>query len=258
MKGYNPLFGNLLEAGSADPGTRSQIFELNDPDNQDYEFIDVDIDKNCVVNNQESSYQHQYAYSSKKLGSSAKSSGVAAAFSGSASIPIEEFIVNVGAAVGSSSSSSSESSFNDEKDFFSKSSGEIYMNEMRCQLYTVSINQFVQPNFTKNFENGVISLNEAANNIGDSSKKTIKFIEEFGTHYTQKSFFGASLTLESRWASSAESGSERSERQKCVASAYSDSVSESVGIPGIFDESSSSTFKGRFHSTSMSCIYYID
>jgi len=74
-------------------------------------------------------------------------------------------------------------------------------------------------------------------------KKTINFIEEFGTHYTKKTFFGATLTLESRWTSSAKSGSQRSANQKCVANAYSKSISESAGVPGIFSTSSTTNFK---------------
>jgi len=125
-------------------------------------------------------------------------------------------------------------------------------NEMRCNLFTASINQFVQPVFTLNFEKGVKSLYEAATandaNLSYRRNKAIKFIEEFGTHYTQKTFFGATLSLESRWASSAKSDSERSERQKCVANAYSKSVTKKAGIPEVFDASSSNTFKNESNS----------
>jgi len=110
--------------------------------------------------------------------------------------------------------------------------GEIYMNDIRCQLFTVSTNDFVQPVFTKNFVNGVKTLYEAAKNpqSDESKRKTASFIKEFGTDYMETTFFGATLSLESRWASRAESESKRYERQSCFSKSVSNQFSEGSGF----------------------------
>jgi len=243
LYGYNPLYGNLLKAGSADPGTRSKIFEAFDQEMNVKDFIDINFDKNCAADNHESIYQSMHEYNLKKIGSFANLPEVSQSFSTSKSrILIEELKVNVEAAT-----EEHQSSFNNESLIFRSHAGEIYLNELRCQLYTVLINDFVQPNFTTNFENGIKSLYEAyLDPESDDGKKNVtRFLKEFGTHYMQTTFLGASLSIESRWSSKAKRSSERQARQHCLSAAFSESVSSAVGILGIFDGSSASAFKNQ-------------
>jgi len=245
LYGYNPLYGNLLKAGSADPGTRSKIFEAFDSEMNVMNFIDINFDKNCAADNHESIYQTMHEYNLKKIGSYANLPQVSESFSTSdPRILIEELKINVQAA-----SEGHESSFEKESLIFRNNAGEIYLNELRCQVYTVSINDFVEPQFTTNFENGIKMLYEAYqgkdSDTAESNEKVTRFLQEFGTHYMQTTFLGASLSIESRWSSKAKKSSERQARQHCLSAAFSESVSTNISILGIFDGSSALTFKNR-------------
>jgi len=236
--GYNPLYGNLLQAGSADPGTRSKIFEAA----LDDESIDINFDKNCAADNRESIYQSMYEYNLKKIGSFAHSAELSKSFSSeNLNISIGELKVNVQAAL------EGQSSLDNETLIFRHHAGEIYLNEVRCQLYTVSINEFVDQSFTSNFKNGTKQLDKAIKSKNQTEINIISrlFIEEFGTHFMQTTYMGASLAIESRWLSKAKRHSEIQTRKQCLSTAFSESVSSDVGILGLFDGSSALTFKNQ-------------
>ena len=95
--------------------------------------------------------------------------------------------------------------YSHELDFFRRHQGQIYQEIRSCQLYTVSINEYIAPVFTYGFKEAVRALHEASANpdSADSEAAIKKFWRQYGTHYMSKAAMGGSLTVESRWASNA-------------------------------------------------------
>ena len=139
LKGYNPLFGNLLSEGTSDPGTKNQIFAARDEYGDIYDFIDRNNDKNCLIETEQSTFRSQQEYERKKSGTYSSNQEMSNSFSAGGIIPFETFLLNFKFSLTQESKHTVDSSFEEEMKFFRETEGEIYMNEMRCQLFRVSI-----------------------------------------------------------------------------------------------------------------------
>ena len=179
-----------------------------------YPFIDTKNALNCLVQSQSYSYTTQAEHQQKKSGSSEWSLDVGSSFSAGGPIPIEDVIVNFQATRTQSFHADSKDEWVHETKFFKEMKGEIYQESSVCQLYKLSINEYNKPYFTTGFKNAVQKLYDASAKPDDpaSEDEVKKFWDQYGTHYLSEVYLGGSLSAESRWASSAVTSSDRSER----------------------------------------------
>ena len=110
------------------------------------------------------------------------------------------------------------------KEFFSETQGEVYVSDVKCQLYTMALTSFVKFEFTPNFINALRSLQYGAIYEEQANDIFKNFVKEFGTFYIKQVSMGAKLFIETRFASSSKSASEATDRVNCIHDAYAEST----------------------------------
>jgi len=252
LVGYNPVLSNTLMA--SDPGMKAMIFSPTKtrpaPDNRVvvnpnilyYDDIHCQVSQVTKVISSYQDYAKQRAGSFKFSGRRSSSSNF--------KIPLLTLILNYEKKESEQRYSSEDSDFQKNVKFFKDQGGEVYVNQAKCQVYKVEIDEFAKPVFTDGFIRALqVLAEEAADPELRKEKDALKrFIDYFGTHYLAKSFLGATLTVESRFDRQSNSQSERNQRKKCIGSAYGKSVSSGVRL-NTFQVSGS--FKGIGASTEL-------
>ena len=103
------------------------------------------------------------------------------------------------------------------KEFFSKTEGEIQLLTKTCQLYNIKIAQYLRPKFTQNFIRGLEDLHSTLNqeeNVKENA--AIKFIKNFGTHFSREVSFGGCMYFERRYTTTSKTDKEDEFRRKCA------------------------------------------
>ena len=241
LVGYNPMIGNRYEKGKSDPGMRNQIFSPTSVREKDGRF---DVSKNlhfsnavnCLIETGSLVIKNYQQYRDRKI--SAFSFAERSEESFSLNIPFLSFLINYEKTEAKVMSTRTVSKFEVEKNFFDETSGEIYINEARCELYKVAVDAFETPIFTPSFISGMRALHRAAvNPESRRSKRNLKrFISNFGTHYQAESWLGATLTTETRFASGSKSDDERKTRKNCVRESYRKAMVGALGGWGVNSE----------------------
>merc|ERR1711862_19219 len=76
----------------------------------------------------------------------------------------------------------------------------------------------VRPKFSRSFIQGLEKINQVI--LEKTKEEQIQamqhFIKKFGTHYSVKTRFGASMIYESRYTSAGESEEQKAQRQNCA------------------------------------------
>merc|ERR1712126_666603 len=150
----------------------------------------------------------------------------------STKVPFFSWLVGYEETETTSSSTFKSNDFEKEIDFFSETSGEIYIYEVHCELYNVKVSPFQKPIFTSAFISAMQGLNKAAqNSTAKSSKDIVKtFINTYGTHYQAESWLGASLTTETRIASRSTGAKQKQKRSSCIAQAYGKAMRSGISV----------------------------
>ena len=198
MRGYNVIQGSRFTNGN-NPGFKDSIFEgtFTDAGGKTCTYSNVKqfAATFCKkVGNQES-YRNYQEYQEAKSG--AIENSVEVGFSLGVDV-LFGLISNFKSTF--STIHGQNTTFSKEKKFFNDFKGEIYLNEARCQVFTVRINK-LKPNFTEEFLSALKNLENAAKSPeSDKSRKAIKdfFTNNFGTHYLHDTDMGASMTTENR------------------------------------------------------------
>merc|ERR1712154_645973 len=97
----------------------------------------------------------------------------------------------------------------------------------------ISINAvYAKAEFTVPFIGALRQLQIAAKNPNNeiSKRERINFIREFGTHYFDKCFLGASITTITRMSRRSNSLKEQNKRKNCVSTAYKESNNAEVKV----------------------------
>merc|ERR1711963_576865 len=79
-------------------------------------------------------------------------------------------------------------------------------------------------------------MQAAASNPGNTELRSNvfrSFVKDFGTHFLSKIDMGAKISIETRFASRANSTEEVARRMKCIAKSQSSSSSSSIALPEI-------------------------
>ena len=123
-----------------------------------------------------------------------------------------------------------ESDYEKQEKYFENNNGEVYLNQAKCLVYRVSINKFAKAVFTEPFINALKQLQKAAKNPNRESSKRVRkdFIREYGTHFFDKCFLGASITTITRMSHKSKSQEEQNERKNCVSDAFTNSKGSGV------------------------------
>ena len=106
---------------------------------------------------------------------------------------------------------------NKTKEFFSKMKGEIQLLTKTCQLYEIKIAQYLRPKFTQNFIRGLEDLHSTLNqeeNVKENA--AIKFIKNFGTHFSREVSFGGRMYFERRYTTRSKTDKENELRRICA------------------------------------------
>jgi len=235
MYGYDPFEMDRFTKGKPDPGVRKRIFEptkfsternrmvVND-------FVDHGADINCNV--QESTTVVNTMTDFMRTTSGNNIFEEYGSSSSSLSVPLFSLFVSYKREKSSRNSQRQESDFEKQSNFFEKNNGEAYINKAKCLVYRVSINQYAKAEFTVSFISALRQLQIAAKNPNKdiSKRERINFIREFGTHYFDKCFLGASITTITRMSRRSYSLEEQNKRKNCVSTAYKESNSAEVRV----------------------------
>jgi len=234
LVGYNPVLSNTLMA--SDPGMKAMIFSPTKtrpaPDNR--VVVNPNIlyydDIHCQVSQVTKVVSSYQDYAKQRAGSFKFSSHRSS--SSNFKIPLFTLILNYERKESEQRYSSEDSDFQKDVKFFKDQGGEIYVNQAKCQVYKVQIDEFAKPVFTDGFIRALqVLAEEAADPELRKDKDSLKrFIDYFGTHYLAKSWLGATLTVESRFDRQSSSQSERNQRKQCIGSAYGKSVNSDVRL----------------------------
>ena len=94
----------------------------------------------------------------------------------------------------------------------------------------VSINKYAKAEFTASFIGALRQLQIAVKNSDKdiSKKEIVNVIREFGTHYFDKCFMGASITTITRMSKKSNSKEEQNRKKKCVSTAFRESNGDGV------------------------------
>jgi len=232
LVGYNPVLSNTLLA--SDPGMKATIFAPTftrpAPDNRVevnpnilyFDDIHCQMSRSTQVVSSYQEYAKQRTGSFKFQSTETKSS--------SFKIPLFSLLINYERKQSETKSSSTDSSFQNDVKFFKEQGGEVYLNQAKCQVFKVQIDDFAKPVFSDGFVRAIkVLADEAADPKRHAKKAELRrFIRNFGTHYLSKSWLGATLTVESRFTRQSTSQSERNQRRECIGSAYGKSVNQGV------------------------------
>ena len=233
LRGYNVIEGNRFFSEGSDPGFKNTIFKgtFKDPAAGDemctYSNIKQYETTYCKTLGISQSYRSYLSYQEAKTSSVTNSNKVGASFSAGS---LFSFITNLEATASLNRTSKTE--FSKEKQFFSESKGEIYMNKARCEVYEVRISSSLKPEFTDDFISALKYLESAVKSSDSaSSKEAMKkfFTKQFGTHYMSSVFMGASMTAENRYVGTNSSKEMRSMRKECSDSSYLMSIGGGAG-----------------------------
>ena len=236
LRGYDPVQGTRTN-GDEDPGTRSPIFQgtvFTEHGFEKRDFVETNTINRCHLTSKQEHYNNykDYVHGTKSLVES--SSSYSNSFSTSFGLPWFDLSVNF--EYSNSNTESEEDNTEEEERFFSETQGEIYLTEGECRQYTVEVNLFSKPTFTSSFIGGLRSLQRHYSNPANQDDLAhIKlFFDQFGTHYMKKTYLGATVTTEVRYASSARSEEDRNQRSQCSSRAHSYSVGGGVsgGVGG--------------------------
>jgi len=234
LVGYNPVLSNTLKA--SDPGMKAMIFAPTftrpAPDNR------VEVNPNilyfddihCQMSRATRVVTSYQDYAQQRTGSfNFFSTGTKTS---SFKIPLFFLLINYEKKTSETKSSSTDSSFQKDVKFFKDQGGEVYLNQAKCLVYKIEIDEFAKPVFTNGFKRAVKVLADEAADPKRRAKKTElrRFIGHFGTHYLSKSWLGATLSVESRFDRQSTSQGERNQRSECIGSAYSKSVNKGVRL----------------------------
>ncbi|XP_047741221.1 uncharacterized protein LOC125179430 [Hyalella azteca] len=115
-------------------------------------------------------------------------------------------------------------------EFFKETAGEIIQGGAQCQTHVVSVNMHTTPVFTKNFLSALQKLNVAAQDASseDSRKIFNNFVENFGTHYQDSTYFGSTFVYEKLFASRTMSEAQSTARKNCVSNSFSQNLKMKV------------------------------
>ena len=236
MYGYDPFQMDRFTEGKPDPGVKKRIFE---PTKYSIErnamilkdFVDYADDINCNIQESTTVVNTMTDFMSTMSGSyifeEYRSS------SSSLNVPLWPFslFVSYKQAKSTRNSKRGESDYEKQIKYFENNNGEAYINKAKCLVYRVSINKFAKPEFTASFIGALRHLQINAKKKKISKKKAMKnFIQEYGTHYFDKCFLGASITTITRMSKKSNSQEERNRKKKCVSNAYRESTGSGVRV----------------------------
>ena len=237
MYGYDPFEMDRFTEGKPDPGVKKKIFEptkysternamvLND-------FVSYADDINCNVKESTTVVNTMTDFMSTMSGSNIFEEYRSS--SSSLNVPLWPFslFVSYKNAKSSRQSQRQESDYEKHRQYFENNDGEAYINKAQCLVYRVSINRYAKAKFTAPFIWALRHLQIAAKNPNkDSSKRErINFIREYGTHYFDKCFMGASITTITRMSKKSKSQEEQNRKKKCVSNAYREAKGRGVSV----------------------------
>ena len=238
MNGYNVFDGNRLADGG-DPGFGLQIFRIDE--NSCYNnFIQVDQTTYCNRYETTQKITSIIDYESKSSGSASNLQEI------SASLGVSYLFVKVKASYKQTKSSSS--SFEKESQFFSKVKGESFINSASCEIFKVTINDFVKPAFETSFIMALLEIQKEALDKTlqlSQREKMKKFFQDFGTHYQKEVYMGASFLAETRYVTQTLTTTEKEQESQCSQKAYDAALSVSVQGKG--------DAEAKFKSESKTC-----
>jgi len=232
LSGYNPIIGNSLSGDRPDPGTKRQIFlpTFPKPDGRldVHDNIHFRNDVHCQLNTGTKVVKSYQDYQSLKSNSWKLSRS--STREGSFNIPLISLITNVERKRSSSQSTRADSQFETEASFFGYQQGEIFYTQAKCIVYRIDVSSFSKPEFHPSFKGALRQLNKAAKKpTTKRSKEVLRgFISEFGTHFMSSAWLGATLTVETRFASKSKNERVRKNRQDCI----EESFGKAAGIGG--------------------------
>ena len=200
LRGYNAVEGDQFSENGDDPGFKNQIFKGS--------YYDKDAGATCVYNNIKQyaaincgDFSKRGKYRTIQKYQEAKSGAIENSVEVGLSLGVDVLFGLISNFKSTFSTTYGQNTtFSKEKKFFNDFKGEIYLNEARCQVFTVRINK-LKPNFTEEFLSALKNLENAAKSPeSDKSRKAIKdfFTNNFGTHYLDDTDMGASMTTENR------------------------------------------------------------
>ena len=225
LVGYNPFLGNRLIPGQSDPGKRNQIFSPTtvgeDGRINVNDFLHFSNSVNCQILSNSIVVRNYQEYRQQKSGSFSFARSFEETFG--INIPFISLLVNFENTKSPRRSSSGESSFEREKSFFSETQGEIHMNEAKCEIHRVAVDNFEKPVFTSSFITAMRALQQAATTPTSKRSKRIlkRFINGYGTHFMAETWLGATMITETKFASPSLTAAGRRKRQRCVTEAFS-------------------------------------
>jgi len=212
---FDPDCAIVLESGSA-TGSISQLNGLISASQYTrvlgfYDFISrADKDLNCNSDFSMKSFKSLSEYDTERTQSNE------AEISGSVTAN-----ANVWGVAMKASASYSRATNSDERaasKVLNDHKGEIILAEATCITESVSIAKEVRPMFTRAFIMQLENLDRLSSNRNVTLKEAAvrELIHEFGTHFSQKTFLGASLTYERRFTSTSTGTDTDVSRKDCV------------------------------------------
>ena len=153
LRGYDPLDGKAL-LGQSDPGLKNQIFNPSSFTSgkglEMFNSLHCSLTSKLTVVNNYVDYREQQSGDFKMEANDYGYHGT--------KIPV--IIASVNHAKSSSSEYSQSSSFNYEKDLFTKSHGVSYVSRAKCETHQINVGPYTLPDFTDNFKDGLMRLKE--------------------------------------------------------------------------------------------------
>ena len=234
MYGYDPFEMDRFTKGKTDPGVKKRIFEPMKFSKErnamiPHDFFDYANDVNCDVHETTTVVDTMRDLMSATSGSNTLfESGSSKR---SKKISIMPYFINYQELKSSIYSEQVKSDYEKQREYFENHHGEMFINKAKCLVFRVSINKYAKAEFTKSFISALTHLQIAAKRPHDekSKEERIRFIQEYGTHFLDKCFMGASITTITKMSKRSKSKANQDRRKECVSAAYKEEILSNSG-----------------------------
>ena len=230
MKGYNPFQANAFTMIGLDPGFKTGvIFDSScDKDSKDYyaDFLDVTLPLNCQ--------QHFSSVLATSLSQYAKQSHQAVSFQDGSSFDVSASGWGFSAQASAKYAVNRDSSSNQAIKVMRSGKGEVITAGANCITHNVDIAGFTRKKFDRDFIEGLKFLNQSIRKTDqDRLRGYSRFTSNFGTHFIQQSYFGASMTYQKIFSERSKSTDSQQARESCFAESAEGCVGGGGGAFGV-------------------------
>ena len=233
MYGYDPFEMDRFTKGKTDTGVKKRIFEPTKFTKErgliPNDFFDYVNDIHCDAHETTTVVDNIRDFMSATSGSNTLFESGSSKIS--RKVSIIPFFIDYQESKSSFYSTHVKSDYEKQKEYFENHNGDVFINKAKCLVLRVSINKYAKAEFTESFKGALRQLQIAAKNPHDvrSKEERKRFIQEYGTHFLDKCFMGASLTTVTRMSKKSKSKANQDRRIKCVSTAYKEELLSNSG-----------------------------